>query len=278
MTNQAEAATTRADEGEEWREALRPRLPGEGLSFDEIASGYHFGTIEDRRRLFTHMILHEVDRRQREGETNIVCLDIGCGRGIGRSIRYQRAVHDRADEFWGIEPDASVVPEEGLFHRYENALMETSDLPAGSVDVAYSFMVLEHVADPKGYLRAVHRALKPGGAHLFMTVNGAHYFTRMAKAMHTLRIDELVLKVVQRSSDDYHYPVAYLANNEAQVVAAAGEGWESIDFAYSEADAPSPYLPGPLAVIARRAAAKRRSGRDPKILLNLACRMRKSRA
>lgn len=277
MTSQAEAGVeARSRDG--WEEAMQPRLPGEALSFDEIASGYHFGTIEDRRRVFTRMILGEIERREREGESNVVCLDIGCGRGIGRNMGYQRAVRARSGQFWGLEPDPGVVPEPGLFDRYETALMEQSTVPPGSVDVAYSFMVLEHVADPHGYLRAVHRALKPGGAHLFMTVNGAHYFTRLAKALHAARVDELVLKAVQRKSDEYHYPVAYRANTEGQIVQAAGEGWESIEFAYCEADGASPYLPGPLSVIGRRAAARRRRGSDPKILLNLACRMRKARA
>lgn len=255
---------------------MTPRLPAEGEGFDAIASGYHFGTIEDRRRSFANMVIGELDRRAEAGAGPVVCLDVGCGKGIGRSVRYQRAVRAHCQEFWGIEPDPGITPPEGLFDRYINAMMETADLPPESVDVACSFMVMEHVADPKGYFEAVRRALKPGGAHLFMTVNANHYFTRIARRLHALKLDEIVLKLVQRSSDDYHYPVAYRANDEAQIRDAAGPGWESIDFAYSEADAPSPYLPGPLKALASRATARRRRGADPKILLNLACRMRKA--
>lgn len=44
------------------------------------------------------------------------------------------------------------------------ATLETTDLPDGTFDVVHLSHVLEHLRDPIGALRAVHRLLKPGGA------------------------------------------------------------------------------------------------------------------
>ena len=76
----------------------------------------------------------------------------------------------------------------------------------------------------QGIMRAVHRCLRPGGTYLFITVNGAHYFTIAAKTMKRLRVDEVMLRILRgrQEVDEYHYPVQYRFNRTSVIDRAAG--------------------------------------------------------
>ena len=55
----------------------------------------------------------------------------------------------------------------------------TIDLPGGSIDIAYSYQVIEHIHpdDAMAQLQEIHRVLSPGGAYLCVTpnrLNGPH--------------------------------------------------------------------------------------------------------
>ena len=89
-------------------------------------------------------------------------LDIGCGSGIARNTEHQWTIRKVAMELWGIEPDMEIVATDELFHHFQHALMETADLPADYFDIAYSTMVMEHVADPAGFLQAVQALQRKG--------------------------------------------------------------------------------------------------------------------
>lgn len=256
-------------------ELVKPERPHDDLTFDELASRYNFELTSDRRRVFARLVIKEC---QRIGPSCRV-VDIGCGRGIGREVRYQQAIRPHVGELWGLEPDEGVQPGDGLFDHYQHALMETAELPEASFDLAYSFMVMEHVADPGSFMRAVHRCLKPGGVYLFMTPNAGHYFTILARAMHGLRIDELMLRVLKRGEEleDYHYPVRYRFNRPRDIDRWAGRlGFEQPEYVFLEAEGPRPYMRGPLVVPFHVLAAKRRALKNPHCLLTLACRMVRS--
>jgi SAM-dependent methyltransferase len=206
-------------------------------------------------------------------------LDIGCGRGIGRHPEFQQVIRAHADELWGVEPDETAIPAPGVFDEHRHALMEAADLPAEHFDLAYSCMVMEHVADPDVFMQAVHRCLRPGGVYLFATPNRRHYFTRTAALLHALRLDELVLRVIKRHTvDDYHYPVQYRFNRERQINACAERlGFLRPEYVYIEAGGPRGYLPGPLAPIYHLMALKRRLIRRPRALLTIICRVTRPR-
>src|SRR5690606_10485482 len=122
------------------------------------------------------------------------------------------------DELWGVEPDERITPAEGAFTHFQHAMLETADLPEAHFDIAYSRMVMEHVEDPAAFLHAVHRILKPGGTYLFLTVNGSHYFAKIARLLTAMRLDDLVLRMIlSKSGASYHYPVAYKCNTERAV-------------------------------------------------------------
>lgn len=253
---------------------IRPIWPHDGKSFAELASSYNFANTSDDRLLLTRMVLAELEGRP--GPTRVV--DVGCGKGIGLENGYQKIIAARCGELWGLEPDPSITPEPGIFTNYQNAMMETATLPESSFDIAYSFMVMEHVADPAGFLRAVHRCLKPGGVYFFVTVNTRHYFTRAASALRAMKLDELMLRVLRgkQAVEGYHYPTVYKSNSPEQIGAVAkATGFEPPQYVYTETEGPAPYLPGPLKLVLWTMQAKRRVWKNPKVLLRLFARLRK---
>ena len=256
---------------------LRGLAPHDTLSFEELASAYSYNQTSDRRRLFVRLVLDEI--RRRPGPARV--LDIGCGSGIGSGpqvkLDYLRAVRGEADELWGIEPDEGMMPEPGIMDRFEHATLEGADLPADSVDVAYSFFVMEHVDDPSAFLTSLYRCLKPGGTYLFVTPNRRHLFTILAKTMKAMHIDEVVLKMVRgKMVDAYHYPVRYRINDpEAIGRHAADVGFNPPEFGFFESYSMTSYFRGPLRPMLWALSAKRKLIRNPRCLLNLVCRMTK---
>lgn len=255
---------------------IAPAAPHDDLPFDELARRYNFRNVSDRARLFVRLLLKELDGR----DGPVRALDIGCGNGIstGRDAHgYLQAIHRRVDALWGVEPDETMTPTHGMFTRFQHAMLEDADLPENYFDLAYSFMVMEHVADPERFLSAVHRCLKPGGVYLFITPNGAHYFTRIAGLMKKLRVDELVLRLLRgKSVEDYHYPVQYRCNRASQITPIArAAGFAETRIACVEINGPRPYFPGVLRPILWLMMGKRKLLKDPAALLNLYARLEK---
>lgn len=96
------------------------------------------------------------------------------GRGklieVGSSLGFVLDLFRR--EGWdvlGIEPDRNACrhSERQLGIRALTSTLEEARLPDGTADAVLMLHVIEHVPDPLGTLREVHRVLKPGG-HLVL--------------------------------------------------------------------------------------------------------------
>jgi 2-polyprenyl-3-methyl-5-hydroxy-6-metoxy-1,4-benzoquinol methylase len=250
-----------------------PDIPTRAWRFDELKRSYNFRHHSGRIELMVGLVADEARLHRRP----VRALDIGCGRGIGLDAASHAAVRAHVDELWGIEPDPAINPPAGVFDNFQHALMETADIPQGSVDVAYSSLVMEHVQQPEAFLRAVYRALKPGGAYLFLTINGKHYFARIARTLRALHLDEFILRVIRRQEvEEYHYPLAYKCNTvRALQKLAAAVGFEAPEFVFVERDEPSPYLKGPLRIVQKVLDRKRDLIRKPESLLEMTGRLRK---
>jgi SAM-dependent methyltransferase len=250
-----------------------PPHPHDEFTFDQLEATYNFGRTSDDRLVLTNLVCRELDALPRPRRA----VDIGCGRGIGTDNSFQRRIARHTDELWGIEPDPAIRPADGIFTHFQHALLETASLPENSFDVAYSFMVMEHVADPGAFLRALHRCLKPGGVYFFITPNGRHYFVKAASTLRRLRIDELVLRILRgRDMDDYHYPTVYACNTPKVIRDwATRTGFEPPRMAFLERYGPRPYMPGPLRPLFHALRWKRHVYRNPELLLSLVARLRK---
>jgi 2-polyprenyl-3-methyl-5-hydroxy-6-metoxy-1,4-benzoquinol methylase len=101
-----------------------------------------------------------LDRRAAKGSL----LDVGCASGI--------FIHEASRRGWrvtGIEPNthlaaraAKLVPTAAV----RNTTLEEADLEPGSFDAVTLWDVLEHVADPTGFLTSCRRLIKPAGTIL----------------------------------------------------------------------------------------------------------------
>jgi SAM-dependent methyltransferase len=259
----------------DWAAAVAPRAPHDGLSFEELSRSYSFLQISAYARVLTNLLRDEMGRRT---GAPVRVLDVGCGRGLGRAVDYQWAIRDRADEFWGIEPDASVEPPEGLFDHFQHALMETAELPTAAFDVVYSSMVMEHVRDPDQFMEAVHRSLKPGGVYLFATPNAKSLVPWLTRTLHQLRLDERALRLVKRQQAvaEYHYPVQFRFNTPAAIDAYAQRiGFAAPEYVFIEGSGSRAYFPGPLRPVYQLLVLKRKIIKNPRRLATLICRMTK---
>lgn len=244
------------------------------LPFEGLQRQYNFRHGAERGDIFARLVKEHCQGCAKP----VRVLDIGCGKGIELNLDRTREIRTVVDEFWGIEPDPSIKPEAGLFDNYQNALMETAELPENCFDLAYSFMVMEHVKDPGPFMKAVARCLKPGGTHFFATINGLHYFARIASTMRVLKLDELVLRAVVGSKqvETYHYPVFYRINTPSAIERFARDyGFAKPEFVFLEREGPWPYFPGPLKAVLWALQKKRDLIRNPRSLLVTFCKMRK---
>lgn len=114
-------------------------------------------------------------------------LDIGCGRGeIGQDTRQPPFKRDltvfkgKCARVIGIDVSGAALdnPFVDEAHVYEAG--EAWPVADASVDLAFSHMVLEHVADPDDFMANAHRVLKPGGILAIRTVNRLHYVSLVA--------------------------------------------------------------------------------------------------
>jgi SAM-dependent methyltransferase len=242
--------------------------------FDDLRHAYNFPHDQSNRvSMFCSFIRNEAERY---GDS-VRGLDIGCGVGIGMRPSATEAVSRCFRTLWGIEPDVN-VKQPPVFSHVEHAVFENANLPDNSFELAYSFMVMEHVADPAKFMSKMYRTLAPGGCYLFLTVNGAHYFSRMANALRATRLDETALRLLvgKQSVEGYHYPTQYRFNTPSQIeLVCDAVGFEQPEYVFVERTRRMSYLRGPLKLLGNHFHRSRLKRKDPARLLDLYCRVRK---
>lgn len=236
--------------------------------FARLERNYNLLPASERDGFFVELVRDVI--RSRPGPQRVV--DIGCGRGIGTRAALFDRLRPECSEFIGVEPDQSVEPVSGVFTKFHRSTFEDSDIPDESVDIAYSCMVMEHVTDPVAFMSRLHRALRPGGQYIFMTVNGAHYFAIISNALRRLGMDEHVLRMVRgrQAVDSYHYPTAYKFNDRARISRICSDvGMPCPRFVFAEHPGASCYFPGPTKAAWHALTLKRKIVRKPELLLEL---------
>jgi SAM-dependent methyltransferase len=110
-------------------------------------------------------------------------VDIGCG--DGHYLRHmERAEGVPRERLYGLElSDKTVARLRGEGYQAFNERAETCEsIPAGGVDLATMFHVIEHVADPAAVARKVSGWLAPGGIFAIETPNLDALDARLFKA------------------------------------------------------------------------------------------------
>ena len=87
-------------------------------------------------------------------------LDIGCGPGY-----FLSAAKKMGFDVYGLDPSDYIVEmaQKTWGDRVQLGLIESADYDRDSFDLIVAFDTFEHIYDPKKFLQAIHRFLKPGG-------------------------------------------------------------------------------------------------------------------
>jgi SAM-dependent methyltransferase len=165
-----------------------------------------------------------------------VLLDLGCGRGglveqLGHPL----------SQIVGIDPDLSSLREHRLPLPRAQAISHRLPLAAGSVDLAFSSWVLEHLPAPQADFAEISRVLRPGGTFIFLTPNKEHPLALLNRFLGRLSHLQglLVNRLYGRAGADT-FPTWYRANSPRDLRAlATGAGLQPVSL---EAIADPTYL------------------------------------
>jgi SAM-dependent methyltransferase len=142
-------------------------------------TGVQAPTVEDRARVtlgasadpILRLVGRTIADRHPGGGT---LVDVGCGRGdLGR------AVGDRFDQYIGIDVlHYDGFPEAGAFHKVD---LDTgrAPLPDGLGDVVAAVETIEHVENPRAFVRELTRLAKPGGLIVITTPNQLSFLSKL---------------------------------------------------------------------------------------------------
>ncbi len=183
---------------------------------DSHLDRYRAGVCRDR-------VLFDLILERPPAKPGLTILDIGCGRGFDGDVPLQEAMADRAATFVGVEPDLAIQPS-ARFHQVHRCFFEDAPIPAGSVDIAYAIMVLEHLEHPQRFWDKAYETLAPGGVFWGMTVDSRHYFCDFSRWFDKLKVKDGYLNLLlgKRGADRYeNYPVHYRSNSPAEIARLA---------------------------------------------------------
>ncbi len=140
-------------------------------------------------------------------------LDVGCGSNAGLAVyRTPRR------EIWGVDCNPHPRLEHAAWFRELGPNGEIP-FPDATFDLIASSWVLEHVRQPRTFLREVERVLRPGGEFVAVTVNGNHYVSWISRLARTLphKVTQSVVHRLYGRPPHDTFPVYYRLNTEHEV-------------------------------------------------------------
>lgn len=162
-------------------------------------------------RVFPHDVhhvagLHEAIRERLPERCRI--LDLGCG--INTDLEPYRTANR---EVWGADFQEHPELRHGEWFRLLGKGGRVP-FPDGHFDLVVAVMVLEHVADPRSFLREVARVLKPGGHFIGHTISGTHYVTWMRRLIGLLPhgVNQKLVKRLYGRDEVDTFPAFYRLN------------------------------------------------------------------
>lgn len=146
-------------------------------------------------------------------------VDVGCGTG-----NLWPFLRERFDRYVGVDAVRyDGFPAEGEFHAAD---LDSGAIPvdAGSADVAAAVETIEHLENPRAFVRALARIAKPGGWVIVTTPNQLSLLSR----------GTLLLRGEHNAFRDTSYPAHLTALLEVDLRRMAAEcGLEEVAIAYT---------------------------------------------
>jgi 2-polyprenyl-3-methyl-5-hydroxy-6-metoxy-1,4-benzoquinol methylase len=142
----------------------------------EYASGAYRDYVESRPMKIRHFEdrLNDLGKSVKPGRL----LDVGCSCGYFLEVAAARGFDVRGVEF---SPNAIAAARPDIRPRiFEGSLENLPD--DGLFDVVSAFDLIEHVPDPRAFLRGCARRLKPGGALLISTPDTGHVLRHLMRS------------------------------------------------------------------------------------------------
>lgn len=148
-------------------------------------------------------------------------LDLGCG--VNTDLEGYRTP---AREVWGTDFEAHPELRHAEWFR-PLGKGGAIPFPDAHFDLVVAVMVLEHVLDPRAFLREVARVLRPGGCFVGHTISGTHYVTGIRRLIGLLPhgVNQALVKRLYGRAEVDTFPAFYRLNTESRVrrvCAAAG--------------------------------------------------------
>lgn len=159
------------------------------------------------------------DALRRSGVANGRMLDIGCGSG-----NLYPFVCDRLSSYVGVD----LVGYDGFPAAAEWVEANLDELPlplaAGCADVVAAVETIEHLENPRAFMRELVRLAKPGGTVVVTTPNQLSLLSKMT----------LILKNRFGAFQDVHYPAHITALLEIDLIRIATAcGLQKLSISYS---------------------------------------------
>lgn len=161
-------------------EMLERFRTGGGLCYHHF-DRFHEVMAEDSAQLvlanLTSAILPIVPGLFERLETGIEVADFGCGAGRAMMAMARAFPNSRFHGYDLCEDAFAATRAEARSEGLKNLSFEARDLSAtetvGLFDLVTGFDVVHDQANPKGFLRLVHRSLRPGGFFLMQDIGGS---------------------------------------------------------------------------------------------------------
>jgi SAM-dependent methyltransferase len=161
-------------------------------------------------------------------------LNLGAGPGDPPSSEVFQ-VRNLRDERWhvaGCDPDPAVLANPQLDQSRVSG--EDGTIPYGdeAFDLVWCDYVLEHVEEPRSFMKEVYRVMKPGGRFLFRTPNLWHYVS-LAASLLPHSVHSRTANRARGLGEGAHepYPTFHRLNRRRALRrVAAGAGFSEMEF------------------------------------------------
>ena len=149
-------------------------------------------------------------------------LDLGAGRNrfpeFGPHMNAISTLKGRCERVIGVDVDPEVMTNDAMDETHVVSPGEQLPLEPESVDLVYSYAVLEHVDDPRAFVAELYRVLKPGGWFCAWTPNKWGYVGIGAR----LVPNSLHAKVLKRAQPSGRgekdvFPTVYRMNTMGEI-------------------------------------------------------------